>query len=267
MSKLLAFLRKDFQVALSYRFNLLLSLLGFLFSLLVFFFIGRTFTGALSPHLERYGGEYFPWVLIGIAVSNFVTVGLSAMSQQARSAQLEGTLEALLGTPTPIPVVLIGSSLWSFLSALASAVALIAAGFLLAGVAVAVPRVIAAAVILLLTFLAFLMVGMLSASFVIIFKRGDPIGTIFGWSSFLLGGVLFPVEVLPGPLRLLSRFLPITYAVTAIRELLLARSSFRTVLPLVFALGLFTVILGPLAVLSFRYAVRRARRDGTLVQY
>ena len=267
MSKLLAFLRKDLLTTLSYRFDLLLSLLGIFLTVAMFYFIGRTFDGALAPHLARYGGEYFPYVLIGIAVSNFVTVGMSALSRQARSAQVEGTLEALLGTPTSIYTVLIGNSLWSFLTALGSAVALIGAGFLVIRLEVSLVRAAAAVSVLLLTFLAFLMVGMLSASFVIVFKRGDPIGWIFGWSSFLLGGVLFPVEVLPAPLPLLSRFLPITYAIEAIREILLARASFASVLPPVLALCLFAVVLAPVSVLFFRYAVHRARKDGNLVQF
>jgi ABC-2 type transport system permease protein len=267
MNKLFAFLKKDFLVTLSYRFNILLSLIGIFLSALMFYFIGKTFSGAISPYLERYGGDYFPYVLIGIAVSNFVTVGLSALSQQVRSAQVEGTMEALLSTPTSIYTVLIGNSLWSFLSALGSAMALIAAGFLVIRFEVSALRATAAVVVLLLTFLAFLMFGILSASFVIIFKRGDPIGYVFGWSSFLLGGILFPVEVLPGPLPFLSRFLPITYAIKAIRELLLVRASFQSVFPLVMTLCLFIVVLGPGSLLFFRYAVRRARKDGNLVHY
>jgi ABC-2 type transport system permease protein len=267
MNKLFAFLKKDLLVMLSYRFNLLLSLMGIFLSVVMFYFIGKTFSGAMSPFLQRYGGDYFPYVLIGIAVSNFVTVGLSALSQQARSAQVEGTLEALLSTPTSIYTVLMGNSLWSFLTAFGTAVALIAAGFLVIHFEVSLVRAAAAVVVLLLTFLAFLMVGMLSASFVIVFKRGDPISYLFGWSSFLLGGILFPVEVLPDPLPLLSRFLPITYAIEAVRQLLLVRAPFQSILPLVLTLCLFAVILGPVSVLFFRYAVHRARKDGNLVQY
>lgn len=267
MSKLIAFLKKDLLVTVSYRFHLLLSLAGIFLSVAMFYFIGRTFSGAMSPYLERYGGDYFPYVLIGIAVSNFVTVGLSALSQQVRSAQVQGTLEALLSTPTSIYMVLIGNSLWSFLTALGSAVALIAAGFLVVGYPVSLPHAAAALLVLLLTFAAFLMIGMLSAAFVMIFKRGDPIGYLLGWSGFLVGGVLFPVEVLPGSLRFLSRFVPITYAAKAARELLLVRASFASVLPLVGSLCLFTLVLGPAAVLFFRFAVRRARKDGNLIQY
>jgi ABC-2 type transport system permease protein len=267
MSKLLAFIKRDFLVRISYRLNLLLSLVGVFGSVLMFYFIGKTFSGTMSPYLQRYGGDYFPYVLVGIAVSNFVTVGLSALSSQVRSAQVEGTLEALLTTPTSIYTVLIGNSLWNFLSALTSAAALIAAGFLLARIGVAALQATAALLILLLTFLAFLSIGMLSASFVIVFKRGDPIAYLFGWSSFLFGSVLFPVEVLPSPLPQLSKLLPITHAAKAIRELLLARASPQAVLPSVLNLCLFIAIAGPAGVLFFRFAVYRARRDGSLVQY
>jgi len=139
------------------------------------------------------------------------------------------------------------------------AVALIAVGFLLVGIEVSALQAAVVLIILLLTFFAFLTIGMLSASFVIIFKRGDPIGYVFGWSSFLFGGVLFPVEVLPAPLPLLSNLLPITHAAKGVRELLLARASLPTVAPLVLNLCLFIVIAGPVGVLFFRFAVRRAR--------
>lgn len=267
MKKLFAFVKKDFQVRISYRFNLLLGSAGIFVSLLMFYFIGKTFTGAMSPYLQRYGGDYFPYVLIGIAVSNFVTVGLSTLSEQVRSAQVEGTLEALLGTPTSIYTILIGNSLWHFLTAFGSAILLIAGGFLIIRIEVSFLQAAAALGILLLTFLAFLTIGMLSASFVLIFKKGDPIGFIFGWSSFVFGSILFPVEVLPAPLPFFSKFLPITHATKAIRELLLANASLPEIAPLVLNLILFIVIVGPASVLFFRFAVHRAKKDGNLIQY
>ena len=118
MNKLFAFIKKDFLEEISYRFNFFLSLAGMLLSVFMFYFIGKTFSGTMSPTLQRYGGDYFPYVLIGIAVSNFVTFGLSALSQQVRSAQVVGTLEALMGTPTSIYTILVGNSLWSFFTAL-----------------------------------------------------------------------------------------------------------------------------------------------------
>ena len=267
MLKLIAFIKKDFLVTISYRFNVILHLAGLLLSVFLFFFIGKTFSGAISPYLARYGGDYFPYVLIGIAVSNFVTVGLNAFAGEIRKAQMVGTLEALISTPTSIYTVLIGNSLWSFLSALFSAILLICAGFIIIQLQIVWIHAFASLFVLILTFATFLTIGMLSASFVIIFKRGDPISYIFGWSSFFFGGVLFPVEVLPQPFQYLSKFLPITHAVKAIRELLLAKTSISEIMPLIFNLLLFILIITPVSILFFRYAVNRAKRDGNLVQY
>lgn len=110
--KIFAFLKRDFLISLSYRLRAALELGGMALYLMMFFFISKTFGGAISPYLARYGSAYFPYVVVGLAVSNFVTVGLGALSGQIRAAQVEGTLEALLSTPSSVYTVLVGNSLW-----------------------------------------------------------------------------------------------------------------------------------------------------------
>ena len=267
MRKLLAFIKRDILVRLSYRFNLLLGLIGLTLSMLMLYFLSRAFGAGTLPFLARYGGEYFPYALIGIAVSNFVTVGLDTLSRQVRSAQLEGTLEALISTQTSIYTILIGNSLTIFLTAFFSATVLLFGGFAILRIKIPLAGYAASILILTLTFLAFLILGMLSASFVMIFKRGDPIAYIFGWSSFFLGGVLFPIEVLPSPLQSLAQMLPVTHAIKAIRELLLASSGLLGVTSLLRNFLLFTGIMAPVGGLFFRFAVKKAKRDGNLIQY
>ena len=267
MLKLLAFFKKDLQVAVSYRFRLLLSLARIAISLFMFYFIGKTFSGAMSSYLMRYGNDYFAYVLVGMATVNFVTIGLSALSDEIRSAQVQGTLEALLVTPTSIYTILIGNSLWGYISAFLSVISILVFGAVFLGLSFPLVNALAALVILILTFFAFLAVGMLSASFTMIFKQGNPIDLIFGWSSFFLGSVIFPVEILPPAFQVLSKLLPITHAVKALRELLLANTSVREVLPIMAILSLFILLLAPGSVVFFHYAVKRAKKDGNLVQY
>ena len=196
-----------------------------------------------------------------------LAVGLDTLSRQVRSAQLEGTLEALISTQTSIYTILIGNSLTIFLTAFFSATVLLFGGFAILRIKIPLAGYAASILILTLTFLAFLILGMLSASFVMIFKRGDPIAYIFGWSSFFLGGVLFPIEVLPSPLQSLAQMLPVTHAIKAIRELLLASSGLLGVTSLLRNFLLFTGIMAPVGGLFFRFAVKKAKRDGNLIQY
>ena len=265
--KIMAFLKKDFLIMVSYRFNLLIQFAKIFISLLMFYFIGETFGGAISPYLGRYGGNYFAYVLVGSAVSTFASVGLEALAGEVRAAQVEGTLEALLSTPTSIYTILIGNSLWSFIEAFIESLLLVIIGVVFLTLQVSLAGAFGTLLILALTLAAFLSIGMLSASFVMIFKQGNPIPFIFGSSSYFLGGMIFPVEVLPQPLQYVSQLLPITHAIKALRELLLARTSIEAIVPLIINLGIFIAILSPLSIIIFRIAVKRAKRDGSLVQY
>jgi ABC-2 type transport system permease protein len=151
--------------------------------------------------------------------------------------------------------------------ALAGAMAILLGGMAFLKLRILPVHGLVSLMVLILTFFAFLTVGMLSASFIMIFKQGDPIKFLFGTSSYFLGGILFPVEVLPRPFQIISTILPITHAVKAIRELLLARVNFQDILPLLGNLIIFIVALAPVSILFFRYAVRRAKRDGSLTQF
>lgn len=265
--KLLAFIKKDFLISLSYRFYIILRFGFMIATLFMFYFIGQTFGNTLSPYLEAYGGSYFPYVLVGMAVSSFVFVGLSSLSSDVRDAQVKGTLEALLSTPTSIYTVLIGNSMWSFVTSFLGSVLMLAGGMIFLGITIIVSQLFITLVILMLTFIAFLTVGMLSAAFIMIFKQGNPIDILFGSSSYFLGGIFFPREVLPEPLRVIGNILPITHSIRALRDLLLARvDPVEIIFPLV-NLVIFIIIMGPISLLFFRYAVKRAKKDGSLIQY
>ena len=90
---------------------------------------------------------------------------------------------------------------------------------------------------------------------------------MFGSVSSLLGGVFFPVAVLPGGLKWISHLLPITYSLEGLRKSFLASVGFKDVLPEIAALVIFSIVLLPVSFVIFRAALRKAKRDGSLTQY
>jgi len=68
-------------------------------------------------------------------------------------------------------------------------------------------------------------------------------------------------------LQHLSRLLPITYSLRAMRLALLKGYSLSALASDILALALFGLVLLPLSLLAFRYAVHRAKVDGSLTQY
>jgi len=173
----------------------------------------------------------------------------------------------MLATPTRLSVIILSSSLWSYGVTTVQVLVYLLVGGGLLGVPLGAGNYLAAAFILLLTVFTFSSLGILAASFVMVLKRGDPVTWLFGAVSALLGGVYYPVAVLPGWLQPLAALLPITYALRGLRLALLQGAAWSALFPDIAALALFSVVLLPVSLLAFRYAVRRARFEGSLTHY
>jgi len=263
----LSFVERDFKLQVSYRLSFFLQFFGILFTVASFYFVALLFGEAAVPHLQAYGGDYFSFVLVGIAFMRYQGVAMSTFTNTIRSGQMMGTLEAMLVTPTSLATILVSSSLWSFAFTSFHVLVYLLLGVLLFGVDMGNANVLAAVIIQVLTILAFSGIGILSASFTMVFKRGDPINFLMGSVSTLLGGVLYPVTVLPALLQPISYLLPLTYSLRAMRRAILLGDSVQSLVPDILALACFAALLLPLSFVAFRYAVRRAKIEGSLTQY
>jgi ABC-type multidrug transport system ATPase subunit/ABC-type multidrug transport system permease subunit len=262
-----AFLKKDLINELSYPVSFLLQMLSIFFTVGVFYFISQMLGSSVSARLAPYGGEYFPFVLIGIAFNSYFGVGLSSFANNLRQAQTTGTLEAMLTTPTRISVIIWASALWDYLLTTLKVIVYLAVGGIWLHVNFTNANIAAALVILLMTLISFSSIGIIAASFVMVLKRGDPIAWFFNSLSGLLGGVYYPLDVMPGWMRWIAGWLPITYALQAMRLALLQGASIISLLPQMLTLAAFSLVLFPLSLFSFKYAVRRAKFEGSLSHY
>ena len=266
--KINAFLVRDLLWNLSYPLSFFWQSSSILFILVTFYFLGHLVSGSTAGYLSAYGGgNYFPFVLVGLALAGFQGVALSSISQAIQSGMYTGTLESMLVTPTSLSTIVFSSVLYPFTSSLLSILLYIVFGAVLFGFSLAKANLLSAAVILVLTVLAHLPLGIFSASFLLIFKRGDPITSIVGSLSSLLGGVYFPLTVFPDWLRIIALFLPFTHALEGLRQAVLNGRSLGELTTQVAVLGLFAVVLLPLSLAVFAYAVHQAKRLGTLSQF
>src|SRR5437016_9905229 len=100
--------------------------------------------------------------------------------------------------------------------------------------------------VLLATLLAFSGLGILSAGYLLLFKRGNPAKWFFLGVSSVAGGMLFPVGILPDWLQLVARLNPVTYALDAMRASLLGGSCIAGLWRPLSVLLLFAAALLPL---------------------
>jgi len=265
LRKLFAFLKRDFLINASYKSAFLFDFITIFSSVITFFFIARLFGEKAAAYLANYGGDYFSFVLIGIAFSGYMSAAMGSFTSAISEEQSYGTLEAIILSPTTISTVLICSSLWKFIFTSFRVIVYLILGWLFFGLDLSKVNLPASLIILLLTVISFSGLGILSASCVLIFKRADPVNWLFGGISRFLSGVYFPIAILPVWLQKISYIIPLTYALEAMRKSLILGSPLKEVAPQILSLFLFSAIFFPLSILSFKFALKRAKKNGSLL--
>jgi ABC-2 type transport system permease protein len=211
MKLLRAFLIRDFYTETSYRVSFLVGIMSTLFRVFIFYFLSRLIGESVAGALREYDGDYFSFVIIGIAFSGYFGTGLTGFARALRQAQTTGTLEAMLVTPTPASWIILGSATWSYTFTTFRVLVYLLTGTLIFGLNLGSANYAAAAAILVLSIISFASIGIVVASLIMIIKRGDPLTTLISNLATLIGGVFYPVEVMPDWLQIIAGLLPITY--------------------------------------------------------
>jgi ABC-2 type transport system permease protein len=267
MRVLWAILLRDLRHEASYKLAFLMQLAGSFHLFLLFFFLSRMFAGLPVQSLMNYGGSYFPFVLTGIAVQHYLFIALTTFSGQIREAQMMGTLEATLACPVPLPAYLAGSVLFSFVLNTFHIVLFLLAGVLVGAFHVSFGQVPPLLLVLGLSATTFSSIGILTASYCIVFKKGNPVAWLLTIASSLVGGVYFPSSVLPGWLRSLAAWVPMTHCLAGLRGILLQGKGMSDISGSLAILGIWSLVGLPLSGFTFRLAVGRGYRTGSLGHY
>ena len=259
-----AFVARDFQLAISYRLEFFLRILTILLVVTTFYFISRIFTGGDTP-FAQWRNPLAAWIT-GLAVLNYFMTGFSSLANAIRSEQMQGTLESVLLSPINVPTLVISSSAWDLVLATFHSSLYLFFGWLFFDVRFQ-GSFLLAFLFLILTTLVLACLGILSASFAMVFKRGDPFGILLGTGSALFSGVFFPTQLLGSGFGSVSRLLPPTYGLDGIRRVLIEGQGLAQVREPLTVLLIFLAVLLPFSLWVFARAIRRAKREGSLIQY
>jgi ABC-2 type transport system permease protein len=264
LRELWLFFRRDFAIARTYRAPFILEVVEALFGAATFYYVARFVD---SPGLSRalpQGGSYFAFALVGFAFFDYLNVALDTFDHSLEEARDTGTLEPLLVTQTSLSAILAGSAIYPFAATTVRVAVYLGWGAALFGFPLGAANWSAVIAVLVASMLAFSGLGIFSASYLLLFKRGNPAKWLVLGVSSVVSGMLFPVNILPGWLQFLAWLSPVTYALDAMREALLAGTRFGQLLRPLCALLLFAAVLLPVSILAFGWALRRTKTTGTL---
>jgi ABC-2 type transport system permease protein len=187
--------------------------------------------------------------LLAMAIAQSAAFGVAFSMVAWRQ---KGMLRRLRLTPLPLVEFATGRVIFHLLISLVQAVILLTVGRLLFGVHL-VGNVLALLPLVLVGGISFIALGMCIGGRVNTEDATAALSNLIVLPMTFLGGVFFPLDSAPAPVRVIAHFLPLTYLVDGLQNVAVRGHSFTSTLPDLGVLALFAVALSALALRLFRW--------------
>ncbi|MGH9138714.1 MAG: ABC transporter permease [Acidimicrobiales bacterium] len=259
----LAVLRRDFQIAFSYKLAFVSQFLGLFFSLTLFYYVSRLVRVAVFDSAD----SYFAFVVVGLVILQILNSTLQTPPGALRTEMVAGTLERLVISPLGPVGSLVAAMLYPMVNALVSGLVMLATASLVFDLPVRWSTAGLAIPMGVLGALAFAPFGLALMAVVLVVKQAASGVTWVVAGISLLAGLYFPVELLPDWISWASEIQPFTASVDLMRNALVGTARHDPLwLDLSRVVG-FAVVLLPLSLLALRRALLVSRRQGTIIEY
>ncbi len=260
---------KTMKIWLTYPIMLLFWGIFPLMWVLPFIFQGKAFVGGLeSESFKNLTGtaNYLSFVLLGAIISTYIFSGLWGVGNALREETYWGTLEYMIVSPTHPLIILVGKTVVEFLYA--SVVVFIQsliAVFIL-GLRVGINQFLPVALIVFLLLVGFYGLAIALAGFTLLIKEVHGWVRTLEWVFYLFSPIRYPVEINPIT-KTISLLIPLTYALVAVRAIILLNKSVLDLTKTLLLLGLMDVLFLGTGILLFTYLEKQTRKVGTIAMH
>lgn len=277
------FSKREFIIWTSYRMNAWMWFFDVLINATVFFLLSLM-TRDSGIDFYPYGDDYVTFVVLGMCVHYISWTNLGDTFKRVHRIYWGGTMDLYLLSPLSYFTPMTGIMWRSVIDDYPRVILSLLFGGVFFGARYNWAHVPTALLILAGILMATFGIGMISASFFYLFnfkQNTEPVRFLLQDVIIpLAAGYFYPLSVLPYALQIVASFLPHTYALDALRRLIVPGGEFSTpVLPLQhalplsplavdgLALALITAITLPLGWFLYVRGILKARQEGTLTRW
>jgi ABC-2 type transport system permease protein len=200
--------------------------------------------------------NYFEFVAPGI-MSMVVMMSLMTGLPHAISYEKDmGTLDGMLVAPTSRWAIILGKVLAQSTRGMIQGFIILLMAVLLFGVVIH-GSILLVILLILLTVFSFVGLGILITSFADKEETATMVMMTLMFPMMFLSGVFFPIQQMPSFMQTLASFLPLTYAASAMRKVMVLGAGVSAITPEVIILAVFGIVLLTVAVPMFKRAMSR----------
>jgi ABC-2 type transport system permease protein len=201
--------------------------------------------------------NYFNFIAPGLLMM-IVMMGAMTGIPRAISHEKEiGTFDGILAAPVNDLSIIMGKTVAQTIRGFIQGIIVLIIAILIFGVVIQPASLPLAFVMLFLGIFSFIGLGILLTSLANNEETAMILMTVLQFPMMFLTGVFFPIQQMPWFMQWLSQILPLTYAVQAMRKVMILNAGLMDVLPEVVILVVFGAIMLAIAIPVFRRSMTR----------
>ena len=204
------------------------------------------------------------FVVVGSGLTGLWSGLLFISGNSINNERWQGTLESLVGAPTPFDVIVFGKNLANVVQSLLSMIVAYLLAALFFNVTLHIDQPLLFIVSLLISVFAFISFGLTIAPIFVMYREVQQWQNALEYPMYILAGFLFPFLLLPGWTTPLSYILPPYWAAVALHGTSTANAPLTQTLfawGMMLGLGLIDLLI---AKRLFKIMLYKARVDATL---
>ena len=250
LNRAYAFFKKDALMAGKYKLQLILSIA----SIAIYIFAILNFSKAYSLSFSSPIESYF-FFLVGYMTLDIASTQLNSVPAQVNFYQTTGIIEKLISTDQKTLHNLIFSNIFPFMLCLLRISIYTICSFLIFKINLSLLIFFTIVFALFCTAISYLGIGLIAASFTILFKRGNPIIIIFMAGTVLISGAFYSNSMLPNSLLLFSEIVPATSSLELVRNIFISEDLSLLLVGRIFLISVLYAIIGYVVLYkSLKYA-------------
>ena len=189
--------------------------------------------------------NYFEFVAPGIMAMVVMTAVMTGLAGSVSREKEQGTLDGILISPISRLAIILGKATSQSIRGLAQGVIVLILAILLFGVKI-YGSLLLVFLLLILGIFSFVGLGILVSASAAEQETATQILFMFQFPMLFLSGVFFPIQQMPKIMQQISHLVPLTYAIEALRKVMILGAGFtdiRTELIILFSFGLITLAI------------------------
>jgi ABC-2 type transport system permease protein len=219
-------------------------------------------TALVTPVLVETEGivpgkpNYFQFVAPGVMAMVTMMAVMMGLAGSITREKEQGTLDGLLVSPVSRVAIIMGKTEAQSVRGLAQGAIILVLAMTIFGVKV-YGSFLLVVLILILGILSFVGLGILVSASVAEQETAMTINMTITFPMMFLSGAFFPLQQMPGAMQAISKLIPLTYEVEALRQVMVLGAGINEVLRPILMLVAFSVVTLAISIPAFKRVVTR----------